>query len=423
MSDTTERKPARWRRALVLLLGLPGLLLCGLLVLVGGGVLLRDPIVNSAPVRNEISIALYQFTGRDITLRGEIGIDDFPWITVVVGPGTFGNPPGFAGPPLLSWQEIRLRVHYSTLYEPAPLLDRITITGLVADLRRDREGRDNFSDIGPIEPSSPPAAALAMPVIELRDANFRYTDEAQATAPLAVLDGANLTFEKISRGAGVSEGAHWQVGALSLTANAKMTQPSLAGPLNVRVRDLDVRTPEDADMSIDVANVELGFDALRAKIDALAFRPPAIAAAISLEPIALDQLLRVAGVEPPFRSTADLLQLRELVMQARFDGKLLRLDELVVNIDESRIRGEVLLDDPVRLALEIDRLDLEKYTAALGGETDDDPEAPLAFPGKLLQDLPLDGRIHFGKISARGANLQGVTLRLESRPKGASPPR
>ncbi|MBM4214315.1 MAG: hypothetical protein FJ179_11460 [Gammaproteobacteria bacterium] len=301
--------------------------------------------------------------------------------------GSIGNPPGFAGPPLLSWQEIRLRVHYSTLYEPAPLLDRITITGVVADLRRDREGRDNFSDIGPIEPSSPSAAALAMPVIELRDASFRYTDEAQTTAPLAVLDGANLTLEKISRGAGVSEGAHWEVGALSLTANAKMTQPSLAGPLNVRVRDLDARIPEDADMSIDVANVELGFDALRAKTDALAFRPPAIAAAVGLEPIVLDQLLRVTGVEPPFRSTADLLQVRELVMQARFDGKLLRLDELVVNIDESRIRGDVLLDDPVRLALEIDRLDLEKYTAALGGETDDDPEAPLAFPGKLLQDF------------------------------------
>jgi len=423
MNNTAERKPARWRWALVLLLGLPGLLLGVVLLLAVVGILLRDPIVNSSPVRNEISLALRELTGRDITLRGEIDIDDFPWIAVVVGPGTFGNPPGFVGPPLLSWQEIRLRVHYSTLYEPAPLLDRITITGLVIELRRDREGRDNFSDIGPIEPSGPPEAALAMPAIELRNAIIRYTDETQATEPLAALDGVNLTVEKISRGAGLPEGAHWQVGALSLTANAKMTQPSLAGPLNVRVRGLDARIPEDADMSIDVANVELGFDALRANINALVFRPPSFAAAVSLDAIALDKLLRTAGVNPPFRSTPSLLRLRKLAMQTRFDGKLLRLEDLALKIDDSSIRGRLLLDDPVRLTLEIDRIDLEKYAAAFGGESDYDPEAPLAFPGKLLQDLPLDGRIRFGNISARGANLKAVTLRLESSPKGASPPR
>jgi len=118
-----------------------------------------------------------------------------------------------------------------------------------------------------------------------------------------------------------------------------------------------------------------------------------------------------------------LLRLRKLAMQTRFDGKLLRLEDLALKIDDSSIRGRLLLDDPVRLTLEIDRIDLEKYTAAFGGESDYDPEAPLAFPGKLLQDLPLDGRIRFGNISARGANLKAVTLRLESSPKGASPPR
>lgn len=441
MDDTAGRGPVRWRRTLVLLLGLPGLLLSVLLLLVVVGILLRNRIVNSAPIRKEISFALYQFTGRDITLQGEIEIEDFPWVTVVVGPGTFGNPPDFTGPPLLSWRQIRLRVHYSTLYERAPLLDRITVTGLVADLRRDRDGRDNFSDIGPVESSGPPEAALSMPVIELRDASLRYTDETRSTEPLIALDALSLGIEKISRGAGATEGPHWQVGALSLTSKAKITLPAASasqlrpkenspstpilssGSLEIQARGLDARVPEEADSSIDVAVIELGFDALRAKIDTLAFRPPTLAAAVSLDPIALDQLLRVVGVEPSFRSTADALQLHELTMQARFDGKLLHLADLASKIDETRIRGDLILDDPLRVRLDIDRVDLEKYVAAFDRESDYDPEVPLAFPGRLLKDLPLDGRIHFGKISARGANLKGVTLRLESRPKGASPPR
>ena len=52
-----------------------------------------------------------------------------------------------------------------------------------------------------------------------------------------------------------------------------------------------------------------------------------------------------------------------------------------------------------------------------------DPEAPLIFPGKLLQDLPLDGRIRFGRITARSANLVGVSLSLESSPTRARNPR
>lgn len=445
MHDATGRKAPRWRLAVILLLGLPGALLALALTIAIIGLLLRDPIVNSEPVRKEISLALRELTGRDITIRGEIDIDEFPWITVVVGPGSFGNPPGFEGPPLLTWEEIRLRVHYSTLYEASPLLDRIIITGLVVDARRDRAGRDNFSDIGPIEPTGPPEAALAMPAIELRNARIRYTDETQSATPVAALDGLSMVVEEISRGAGVVEGAHWRIGNVSLNGSARVTLPdaqtpgepsargepsakgdpgtSFAGPLALRIRDIDARIPDEGDSTVDVAAIELDYDALRARLNALKIRPPALEASVRLEPIALDRLLRVAGVEPTFRSRAQLLQLHEFAVLARFDGQLLRLDDIALQIDNSRIRGGLLLDDPVRLAIEIDTIDFEKYTPAFGGESSYDPEAPLAFPGRLLQDLPLDGQIRFGQIRARGANLTGVTLRLETRPKRASPPR
>lgn len=432
MNDATGRKRPRWRLTVILLLGLPAALLALALTVAIIGLLLRDPIVNSEPVRHQIGLALRELTGRDITIRGDIDVDEFPWVTVVVGPGSFGNPPGFEGPPLLTWEEIRLRVHYSTLYEASPLLDRIIITGLVVDARRDREGRDNFSDIGPIEPTGPPEAALVMPAIELRAARIRYTDETRSATPMVALDGMSLVVEEISRGAGVVEGAHWRVGTLSLNGSTQVTLPdakasgerstTFAGPLALRVRDVDARIPDAGDPAVDVATLELDHDALRARLDDLQIRPPALKTTVRLEPVALDRLLRTAGVEPTFRSRAQLLQLREFAVLVRFDGQLLRLDDIALRIDDSRIRGGMLLDDPVRLAIEIDTVDFEKYAPAFGGESTYDPEVPLAFPGRLLQDLPLDGQIRFGQIRARGANLTGVTLRLETRPKGASPP-
>ncbi len=74
------------------------------------------------------------------------------------------------------------------------------------------------------------------------------------------------------------------------------TATLLAGPLDVRDRDLDTRTPERVAPSIDVAHVELGLDMLRASIDTFVFRPLILAAAVNIGPIALDQALRAAGI-------------------------------------------------------------------------------------------------------------------------------
>jgi hypothetical protein len=83
-------------------------LLATLLLAVVALVLFRDPLVNSQPVRDELIAQLRKFTGRDVSLAGDIEIDDFPWITVVVVPGSFANPIGFTGPPLFTWRQIRL---------------------------------------------------------------------------------------------------------------------------------------------------------------------------------------------------------------------------------------------------------------------------------------------------------------------------
>ena len=132
-------------------------------------VLLRDPIVNSDPVRKEIDDLMFELTGRQFALSGDIDIDEFPWITLLIGPGELANPPGFGGPPLLAWREIRLRVHYSSIFEEIPLFEPVIVSGLTVSLRRDAQGRDNWSGLGPLVDSGPPTAPLVIPGVELRD--------------------------------------------------------------------------------------------------------------------------------------------------------------------------------------------------------------------------------------------------------------
>ena len=408
----------RWRS--LALLGLLPALLATLLLAVAALVLFRDPLVNSQPVRDELIAQLRKFTGRDVSLAGDIEIDDFPWITVVVGPGSFANPIGFTGPPLFTWQQIRLRMHFSSLYAATPRFDRITLNGLVAELRRDAAGRDNWSDIGPIEPLGPPETLLAIPLIELRNASLRYTDERIAAAPLATVEQLDAELRDLTRGTGEVEGLHWHATTAELRGVAKAM--ALGGPVSLRVRDLDLRLLTGAP-SLTARTLQLEHGALRAALEALVLRPPDVSARLRLEPVALDALLRLAGIEPPFASDPQRLQVRSLAARLQFESGLLRFDDLEARVDETQIRGSVAFTDPIRVDLRADALLADRYAAAFGGPDDRDPQAPLAFPAAMLRDLPLAGRIRVGRLRTGAATLSGVTLRLEARPRGASGPR
>jgi AsmA protein len=418
----------RWR-PLAFIVSLLVALATLLLLLIIGLVVFRDPVVNSVPVRTEITELLHRFTGRDVLLKGDIDIDDFPWITVVMGPGTFGNPPGFVGPPLLAWQEIRLRVHYSSLYEDSPRIDRIVIGGLVADLRRDAAGRDNWSDIGPITPLGPPTAELLIPLIEVNGGSIRYTDDAVAAAPFATAEKVELSLRDVTRGVGSSEGQHWRAAAAELDLDAAVSR--IAGPIGLRAQDIDLWLADEAAASarpsgpqpFTAKSLQLRYGVLRATIEDLELQPQRVAATARLEPVALDALLRLAGFKPQFRSSDKLLQLRSLDARLIYDAGSLHVDGMALQVDDTRIRGTVRFGDPIRIDLTADAIDLDRYPAASGDLTPSTRQTSLVFPGSLLRELPLDGRIRFDRIRTGSATLRGATLRLESRPKGASPPR
>lgn len=397
-----------------------------ILVLPSIAILFRQPIVNSNPVRAEIAELAQRLIGRAVIIDGEILINDFPWITIVIGPGTLSNPPGFKGPPLLRWQRITAQVHYSTLYEPEPLLGPVIIEGLEAALRVDQSGRDNFSDLGPLEDTGPPQAALRIPRIELSSAQIHYTDESMSDSPLVSVDNLQLELEELRRGAGPIDSERVKIASLKIESQlTTSSQIGIAakGAMQTTFTGMALDIPKDAAPSISIEKIFVGFGAIRADLEDIFANPSNMKASLVVQPAPIDALMISAGLTPPSRSAPNLLQLRGLSAKLSYSDDVLGVESLNLQIDDTRVSGKVRLQDPIEVSIDIDKIDFDRYAAVLVGGGPYDPEAPLIFPGKLLQDLPLDGRIRFGRISARGANLVGVSLSLESSPTRARSPR
>lgn len=383
--------------------------------------LLRGPIINSAPVRHEVADLLLRLTGREVDIQGRLEVDDFPWISIVVGPGTLANPPGFEGPPLLAWQQIRVRLHYSAAYSPSPRIDRIVVTGAVLNLLRDAQGRDNWSDLGPLEDLGPPQAPLTIPQIELRDAAVLYRDALSGQEPLLEAVRLGATINEIHRGAGAKEGSHWQIGSTTLAGDATLrfasdTDGTVTRPLSLRAKSVDLQIPENSALGAKVDDLAIGYGVLQLALRSVSLESTTITARFSTGPAAIDALLALTGTEPSFVSGPTLLQLRSLTGRATLVDDELTLDELDARIDRIRLRGEVTLADPIRLALDLDVLDVDDYAAMFGNGSTPSPGAPLVFPGRLLQELPLAGRLRIGEIRSGSDRLKGVTLQLHSRP-------
>lgn len=378
--------------------------------------LLRDPLVNSDPVREEITALLFELTGRRVEISGEIDIDEFPWITVIIGPGKLDNPDGFTGPPLLEWNEVRLRIHYSSVYADSPLLEPVIVSGLRINLQRDAQGRDNWSDLGPLVDTGPPTAPLALPGIELRGLELAYLDSSSSAQSRADLTNANLLIKDIQRGAGAIEGTRWRIGSIELQGQgtARIADSALSGELRARLGDIDARLPEDTVQQVTIDAMDFEFGVLRAIFGEMRWAPPMLTAGLELRPAALDALLRTVGIEPPFASAPRRLQLKTLRTRLQLEDGTLHLRGLDAQIDDTRIRGDLSLGEPIDLALEVDSLDLERYAAALAADPAQSPAGTTVFPGRLLQGLPLSGSLRIGELRSSGAVLAGVTLRLES---------
>src|SRR6266702_4042525 len=172
----------------------------------------------------ELAAAVKDKTGRTLAIEGNLRLTVFPSVGVAVGKTSLSEPDSnriFA-----RIDEARMSLALLPLFSRKVVVDRVTLSGLTADLAKHKDGKTNFDDLlnAPGEAAAPPPRPKPAPQagtvrldiagIEIRSSTVAWHDDSSGTRLKASL--AEFRTGRIASGV---------PGKLSLAAKIEGTKP------------------------------------------------------------------------------------------------------------------------------------------------------------------------------------------------------
>jgi AsmA protein len=427
---------------LLKLLGIVAVALVLLFVAVIVGVaLLFDP----NDYREEIAAAVERETGRELALVGDLELEVFPRLRIAVGEAVLGNAPGFGDEPFARIGSARLQLALLPLLSRRVEIGEARLEGLVLNLARDAQGRNNWQDLGgaPAAPAEEPAesaepaaggASFDVEVIELVNARVSWNDELTGSA------WQLYDFNMRASGFGPDTAFPIRMAfglaaeAVEVTVSAESRATLSLAQNHYLLEDLDVRmTGSGERWPGGRGEARLHFDALAADLDAetldldnLALEFLGVRAvgslsgrqllgdlqlegAVDIETFNPRDVFGVFGVQI---ETADAGVLRSAGARANlvYNGAEIGLHDMALRLDDSELTGRLAVEggEALRFALAVNAINIDRYLP------------PAEEPGEVAEegsldevDLPLDVLRAIdaaGELSIGQAQLMGLTL-------------
>jgi AsmA protein len=412
-------------------------------------------IINTNDFKPEISAALTNKIGRDITIKGTLKLVLFPKVKLATGAVVIGNPAGFPKF-LLSVDDISLRLR------PLPLLskkidaDMIQIRGLKLNLITNQQGINNWGIGIPNTSPTPGRPALATDrssilmafssqgiTIENADVNLENQQTGQSldikklnikTGPIALNTPviSDFTLTAIDKKTQLTASIN---GQSTITTNSALDIFSLSNThLNTTITgkaiplksvtftlngkavlfDTTQQTVKASDLQLKLAELLVTSDMMASSVK----NQPTLSGNVHIMPFNPSHLMEQLALSPPVRR--DDKTLRQLAAEFNFhaSGDTFNINNLALTLDGSSITGSASINHSAKptakFTLAIDTLDLDRYLPAEANNAK--PIAPVAvlaqLPVETLRKLHVSGTLSVNKLMVKGSSLRHANLTL-----------
>jgi AsmA protein len=404
--------------------------LLGLLLLAIAGALVVTRLVDPAAFKDDIEGAVLETTGMQLSIRGPLALEWFPWLAVSIGTAELTAEPSQA--PLVSWKRARIGARLLPMLRGQMQIDRVRVEGLHLQLVRRADGSNNWAALTSRNRATPrdaaPAPDMRIAGLDIRAGTIQYRDLA-AKSQYRIEEfelttsalGVAAAIEMEARGKfnwGDGSAASVQPFALRLTAQESDRQLVLSDVvLSQTAAQLELRVPSLEIESSPARYVAKSWQLVGATAD-VAGGP----FAATLEPnIAFNTPIRVVRVAPrpllaalkfELPATSDAKALQQLSGSAvlSYGNSRWALQELRVQLDAIQLSGEIT-GTPLQFKLQADTLQLDGYLPP-----PDPNRPPFEFPTEALRAFNANGTLAVDELRWRDVVARGAVLRFESQP-------
>jgi len=202
------------------------LALAGIVALVVIAVIILIATFDPNKYKPELAAAVKDKTGRTLAIEGNLGLTIFPSIGVTVGKTSLSEP--HSSRIFARFEEAKMSLALVPLFSRQVVVDRVTLSGINADLIKHKDGTTNFDDLlgapgggGAARPQPKPgpqreAVHLDIAGIDIRSSAVSWRDDSSGGRLKATI--AELRTGRITSGV---------PGKLSLAAKIEGTQPRI----------------------------------------------------------------------------------------------------------------------------------------------------------------------------------------------------
>lgn len=400
--------------------------------------------------KDEISVGVKNATGRDLTIDGDLSVSIFPWLAIEMGHTTLGNAEGFGDEPFLEFDEARLSVKIVPLIVSQKAeIGTAVLDGLSVNLAVAANGRTNWDDLadaGQAESVDEEAEPAEFNVsgVSVSNAKLRYAD-AQSGSTYAL---SNLSFETggIANDEPIDLDAEFDFtaqpdnlgGHLSVRSTITMNDDgaavlidglNISGELsgmtssptefNFDSRAISIDT---AEQRVDLGELDLMVLGLAMSADVEPFSysgSPQPNAKLQVAEFSLKELMQTLDIEAPATADPDAMTRVSFEAMAKVGERSITLDNLLLQLDDSNMTGNLAVPTAVNGALgfdlTVDAINIDAYMApadesAAGDEESSDVELPV----DMIRTLNANGTFRIERASLSGLEFTNMQLGLVS---------
>ena len=443
-----------------------------LVVVAMAGVLI---FVDPNDYKDDITAAVKQATGRELTLAGDLSLSVFPWLGLSLGEAQLSNAPGFGDVPFARVQAVDIKVKLLPLLQQRVEMKTVRLAGLEVSLAKAKDGRTNWEDLmgqpaaateAAVEPAekapvpkptattgAPALAALAIGGIEIDNAKAVWDDRSTGqqarveqlnlqTGPLTLTDPIDI---KLSMNVALKEPAiqtpiqfsgrvgfdlakaRYRIDGMTLAVNAKSDLLPVS-PLAVKLSgdvstDMGSQQAEVKNFTVSTLGMNIGANLQVEKmLDA-----PEAQGTLRISEFSPRELLKTLHISLPDMADAHVLSKAQLNASLKASMVDAAIDNLKILVDDTEITGKLSVANftkpAIRYDLAINAVDVDRYLPPPSAKAEVvAPPTPATaaagatqLPLEMLRDLDVDGQLKLGQLKAVNAKVANIQVGLNAK--------